>query len=144
MLESSRRRAKQLTNLQKKKIFRLGHHGETTWPRFERRSPPLLMRGRSNQRRKRSFHPFAFYSSDPHQRVLHCRSPHVEPVRRVRISIMASVMIAHALVEAASERTRMRRRRAHTGLLLDRNRLILLGDDLVGNRSIGRDRSVID
>lgn len=56
--------------------------------------------------------------------------------------MMASIIAPQALVEAASERTWMGRRRAHTGFLLDG--IVLLGDDMIGDRSVGRDRSVVD
>lgn len=58
--------------------------------------------------------------------------------------MLASAIARHALVKAASERTRMGRGGAHTGFLLDRDGVVLLSDDMVGDGSVGRDGTVVN
>lgn len=58
--------------------------------------------------------------------------------------MMASAIVCHTLVKAASERTRMVGRRAHTGSLRHRDWVVLLGDNMVGDRSVGGDGAVVD
>lgn len=95
------------------------------------------MRRRTNQRSEGAFHPLAFDATDSHERVLHRGPPHVEPVRRKRTGLRVLVIV---LVEAAPERTGMRRRRTHARFLLSRNvavMLVLPRDDVAPVRGDG-------
>lgn len=82
------------------------------------------MRRRTNQRSEGAFHPLAFDATDSHERVLHRGPPHVEPVRRKRTGLRAVAVF----VEAASERTGMRRRGTHARFLLSRDVAVLRDD----------------
>lgn len=112
-------------------LFRFGHDRKTTRSRGERGSSLLLMRRRTNQRGESTFHPLTFNASDSHERVLHRGAPHdVEAVRRKRTWWRRVVVV---LVEAATERTGMRRRRTHTRSLLNRDVAVVICDDVAGN-----------
>ncbi|RDX64353.1 hypothetical protein CR513_57099, partial [Mucuna pruriens] len=111
----------------------------TTRSRFERRSSPLLMRRRANQRGEGAFHPLAF-DSDSDERVLHRGPAHVEPVRRERTGRRVVIVVA-VFVETAPERTGMRRRGTHTRSLLDRD-LAVIGDDVARDGPIRGDGAV--
>ena len=98
------------------------------------------MRRRPYQRRQRSSHPLTFNATDPHQRIRHRRSTHVQTVSRIRRRRALTVRIRHVLMQAAPEGSGMSRRRTHTppprigDLIRLRN-----GDGLIGGNG-----SVID
>lgn len=118
-----------------------GHGREPARPRLEAGSSPLLVGARADQSGQGSLHPLTFDSTDSNQRVRHSRSAHVQPVRRIRSCVVTS---ANVLVKAAAKRPRMRRRRAHTGLLRHRDRAIFLRNGDGSIRVIRRDRTVVD
>ncbi|KAK4274465.1 hypothetical protein QN277_017677 [Acacia crassicarpa] len=57
---------------------------------------------------------------------------------------MAPAIAGDALVKAATEGTGMVGRRAHTGSFRGRDGVILLRDDMTGDRSVGRDGTVVN
>lgn len=57
---------------------------------------------------------------------------------------MVPTIAGDALVKTASKRTGMGCRRAHAGFLLGRDGVILFRDDVTGERSVGRDGTMIN
>ena len=95
-----------------------------------------MMRRRPYQSRQRSSHPLSLNAPDPHQRIRHRGSPHVQTVRRIRRRSL-TVRIRHVFMQTASEGSGMRRRRAHTpprGRDLARLRFLRDGDGSVRRR----------
>lgn len=103
-------------------VVGLGHDAESTRTRLEIGSPPLLVRAGTNQRRKRTLHPLtAFHGADPHERVRHRGSPHIQPIRLIRRCTTSTLPLRlQILVVATPERARMRRRRTQARLLFPR------------------------
>lgn len=98
-------------------IFRLRHDGKPTRTRLKIGTAALLVRRRSNQSGQSSLHQISFYSTNPHQRVRHCRSPEIQAPARLMKRRRLVTAIPQILVQRATERARVRRRRAHTHLL---------------------------
>lgn len=96
-------------------FFRFGHERQPARLSPEVAAAALLVRRWPDQRRQGSLHEVAFHTAVFHERVRHRRPPHVEPIRRILLRRRAR---AEVLVEAAPERARMRRWRAHAGPLL--------------------------
>lgn len=96
-------------------FFRFGHQRQPARLSPEVTAAALLMRRWPDQGRQGSLNEVAFRAAVFHERVRHRRPPHVEPIRRILRWRRAR---AEVLVEAAPERARMRRRRAHAGPLL--------------------------
>lgn len=64
-------------------ILGLGHDGEPARRGLEICSPPEVVRRGPDQGRQGSLDPLSLHTADPNQRVLHSRSAHVQPVRRI-------------------------------------------------------------
>lgn len=137
LVSLARSRADKPVNMKKMqflfRIFRLRHHGEPARPRLESAAPPQVVRRRPDQGRQGSPHQLAFHAADPHDRVRHRRSPHVEPIRRKRrlLTTAAAASGDGVLMQATAKRTWMRGGGAHARLL---RRAALAPDDVLPGR----------
>lgn len=112
------------------------HDRKPARPRLERRSPPLLVRRRPNQRRQGSFHQVAFHAPNPHQRVRHRWSPRIQPIRLVRAP--GTGACCRVLVQTTPKRSRMRRRGTQARPLLMATPAALVPHHLVPRRHRNR------
>ena len=93
------------------RILSFCHSRESTRSWMKISSSFLLMRWRTNQRCKRSFHKISFNTTNSHKRIRHSRSTRVESILRIRSRCGGAW--TKAFVKTTPKRTRMRRRRTH-------------------------------
>ena len=101
----------------KSEIVSLGHDAKSAQHGLKVRSLVKLMQGWVAQSCQGSLHPLSFHASYSNQWVLHHRSTHAKPILQKRHVVVASIVVTLDLVEAASKRAWMQRRRTHTRLL---------------------------
>lgn len=122
------------------KVVSFGHDRKSTRPRLEPLTSLLMMRRRTNQISQRSPHQLSFDTTDPHQRVCHGRSSHIQTIRGIgHRSVTMTVMVdASVFMQTTAERARVSRRWTHTSSFLKGDRIIFLRNR---NRSVRRNRS---
>lgn len=78
-----------------------GHMTEPARPWLKRRSPSHVVAGGAYESCEGSFHPFAFHTADPYQRIRHGRSPGIQ-LRMSRRGVTTAIFM-----KTATERTRV-------------------------------------